>query len=321
MKQLHRRVWGVSTLTLVALAMLSGCGDGPAPAAAPAQKADVEFLADHAVWQQQRRDELQALDGWTSLVGLHWLELKAHYIGSGPGSGIRLEVGPPKLGMVRQQGDAVVFTPERGVPLTIDGKPVKGPVRMRSDTDGAPTIIRFDDGKGSLSVIHRGERFALRLKHADAITRSGFRGIETWPADPDWRIDATWRPNPPGKTLKIVDITGLEQQQSNPGAVEFQRDGKTFRIEALGEPDKSLFLVFADRTSGHGSYPAGRFIDTGPVQGDHVVVDFNRAYNPPCAFTPYATCPLPPPENRIDLPVTAGEKHYVGPSPLDKGAH
>ncbi|MEE7559947.1 DUF1684 domain-containing protein, partial [Xanthomonas sp. Kuri4-2] len=138
-----------------------------------------------------------------------------------------------------------------------------------------------------------------------------FAGLDVWPADPRWRIAARYVPNPPGKTLPIVDIVGITTEQPNAGAVEFERDGRRYRLEAIGEPGQPLFLVFADRTSGHGSYPAGRFIDVdAPDPSGHVLIDFNRAYNPPCAFTPFATCPLPPPENRLDLAVTAGEKTY-----------
>ncbi len=113
----------------------------------------------------------------------------------------------------------------------------------------------------------------------------------------------------------MVDITGLTTEQPNAGAIEFERDGRTWRLQALGEPGGALFVIFADRTSGHGSYAAGRYIDLDAPDGDsQVVIDFNRAYNPPCAFTPFATCPLPPPENRLDLPVEAGEKTYVKPA-------
>ena len=226
-------------------------------------------------------------------------------------SGIRLAVGPPKMGMVSSERDAVWFVPERGAALTVGGKPLTGKIRFQSDVDPQPTLIGFDDGKGVLSLIHRGDRYALRVKHADAPSRTGFAGLEYWPIDPSWRIQARYVPNNVGKTIPIVDIVGISSEQPNAGAIEFERDGKTYRLEAIGEPGRPMFVVFADRTSGHGSYSAGRFLDLeAPDASGHVVVDFNRAINPPCAFTPFATCPLPPPENRIDLAVSAGEKAY-----------
>ncbi|MCC4587190.1 DUF1684 domain-containing protein [Xanthomonas sp. NCPPB 1067] len=298
---------------LLVTAALIGCGrETPSPAA-PAEL-DKTFLADNAAWREERLRELRAPDGWTSLVGLHWLTLKAHYIGSSADSGIRLAVGPPKMGMVATEGRTVWFVPERGAALTVDGKPLSGRIRFQSDRDPQPTTIRFDDGKGVLSLIQRGDRYALRVRHADAPSRTNFAGLEYWPLDPSWRITARYVPNDVGKTIPIVDIVGITSTQANAGAIEFERDGKTYRLETIGEPGRPGFVVFADRTSGHGSYPAGRFLDLDvPDASGHVVVDFNRAYNPPCAFTPFATCPLPPPENRIDLAVSAGEKAYKVP--------
>lgn len=308
MTVLHRgRGWLLGML--VAVGVL-GCGREAPPAPAPVAL-DKTFLADNAAWREARLTELRAPDGWTSLVGLHWLSLKAHYIGRSADSGIRLAVGPPKMGMVSSERDAVWFVPERGAALTVGGKPLTGKIRFQSDVDPQPTLIGFDDGKGVLSLIHRGDRYALRVKHADAQSRTGFAGLEYWPIDPSWRIQARYVPNNVGKTIPIVDIVGISSEQPNAGAIEFERDGKTYRLEAIGEPGRPMFVVFADRTSGHGSYSAGRFLDLeAPDASGHVVVDFNRAINPPCAFTPFATCPLPPPENRIDLAVSAGEKAY-----------
>lgn len=302
--------------SMLLMLMLAACSGGAEDSAKDKAGAipDPNFLADNAIWRNERKEDLLKPDGWTSLVGLHWLELKAHYVGSSAGSGIRLAVGPPKLGMVEQRDGRIYLTPESGVALTLDGEPLagKGRVELKTDHDQAPSLIGFDEGKGLLSVIKRGQRFGLRIKHADAPTRLQFAGLDYWPADPEWRIVGKFVPHPPGKTMPIVDIIGTSTDAPNPGAVEFVREGKTYRIEAMGEPGNELFLVFADRTSGHGSYPAGRFIDTpGPDAQGRVVLDFNRAYNPPCAFTTFATCPLPPAENRLDLTVTAGEKTYA----------
>ncbi|MFT3755880.1 MAG: DUF1684 domain-containing protein [Pseudoxanthomonas sp.] len=301
----------IHAVMLLALAVLAACKQVAQEDAATSAAMDANFLADEAIWREQRAQDLRKPDGWTSLVGLHWLELKAHYIGSGTDSGIRLAMGPAKMGMVQQLGGRVVFTPERDAALTIDGEPLKGRLELKSDRDSAPTAIGFDEGKGVMTLIKRGDRFALRVKHADAPTRLGFKGLDYWPADPSWRITGRYAAHPPGKTLPIMDITGLVTATPNPGAVEFTRNGETFRLEALADGD-GLFFVFVDRTSGHGSYPAGRFLDTAAADANgEVVLDFNHAYNPPCAFTTYATCPLPPPENRLEnLAIEAGEKTY-----------
>lgn len=306
------RRWG--GVALVAAMLLSGCGEKEEGHGQAAAKVDAGFVRDNQLWREQRLTELLAADGWTSLVGLHWLELKAHYIGSGSTSGIRLAVGPSRMGMVTRDGDALWFTPEPGVQLQVDGKPLTGRIRFHGDDEAEPTLIHFDEGKGTLGLIHRGSRYALRVKHADAPTRSGFGLLEYWPADPAWRITARFVPHEATKSLPIVDITGTTTAQANAGAVEFERDGRTWRLEALGEPGRPLQIIFADRSSGRGSYAAGRYIDLDvPGADSTVVIDFNRAYNPPCAFTPFATCPLPPPENRLDLLIEAGEKAYVKP--------
>ncbi|KAF1015793.1 MAG: hypothetical protein GAK31_01270 [Stenotrophomonas maltophilia] len=294
---------------LLGLAALAGCS--APPAAAPEAVADPGFEVAQQQWRVQRYEELTAADGWTALVGLHWLELPAHFIGSGAGSGIRLAVGPARLGMLRRDQGQWWFTLEAGVAVTVGDVPVKGRVRLQTDKDPQPTVLGFDGGKGQLSLIHRGNRDALRVKHADAAARRDFAGLEYWPGGPAWQVRARFIPHPAGTTLPIVDITGLSTAMPNAGAAEFEHDGRTLRLEAIGEPGRSLFLIFADRTSGHGSYPAGRYLDTdAPGADGFVAVDFNHAYNPPCAFTAFATCPLSPPENRLDLRVEAGEKTY-----------
>lgn len=304
-KQIHT-IGGIAVLC----ALLAGCGGDKAPKAADKPALDPAFLVTQNDWRAQRREDVLRPDGWTSLVGLYPLQLKAHYIGTSPGNGIRLAAGPEKLGMVADAQGHVRFTPEPGVALTFNGEPLKGAVDVADDRQPQPGVIEFDEGKGRLSVIERGGRHFLRLKHADAPSRVQFAGLQFWPADPGWKIEADFIPHPPGKTLPIVDIISVTTPSPNPGAVEFTRDGKRYRLEALGEVGGELFFVLADRTSGHGSYPAGRFLDApAPVNGK-VVLDFNQAYNPPCAFTPFATCPLPPPENRLDLAITAGEKTY-----------
>lgn len=292
----------------------AGAGPATAPAAAPV--VDAAFAQLQQAWRDKRHENLIKPDGWTSLIGLHWIEPGPHYFGSAGDNGIRLAMGPAHFGMIdlRKNG-SVRFVPERGAALTLDDAPLKGAVTLLSDADESetgPSRIGFDDGKGLATVIERGGRYALRVKHADAPTRTGFAGLEYWPADKSWKIEGKFVPHPAGQTIEIADIIGTLNKVPNPGAIEFQRDGRTYRIEALDEADEELFLVFADRTNGHGSYGAGRFLYAPkPDAQGRVVMDFNQSYNPPCAFTPFATCPLPPEKNRLDLAVLAGEKAYA----------
>jgi uncharacterized protein (DUF1684 family) len=302
-------------MAATALVVLAAChrGDDGAAARKAAEQASA-FAAHEKPWRDERKAELIAPEGWTSLIGLHWIDRGAHYAGSAPGNGLHLAKGPPQLGMFDLDAKGHVrFVPEKGVALTLDGQPLAGATMLKSDMDeGGPSKLGFDEGKGVATIIRRGDRIALRVKHADAESRTHFHGIEYWPGGTDWTVDARFVPHPKGKTLPIVNIVNMVEDVPNPGVVEFQREGKTHRLEVLDQGEPTLFLVYADRTSGHGSYPAGRYLDIArPGPDGRVVLDFNRGENPPCAFTPYATCPLPPPANRLDLAVVAGEKVYA----------
>lgn len=296
----------------LSLVLLAACGEKASTSGEALLSASEEqYLSEENLWRIQRQEKLTAPDGWTSLIGLHWLTLKSHYVGSGARSGIRIALGPDSLGMFQRDGQRVFFTPERGVPLTLDGEPLKGRVELKDDSKGAPSVVGFDEGKGKLTVIERGGNRGLRVKHADAPTRTQFQAIEYWPLNREWRVEAKFIPHPAGKTLPIATIIGTTENTPNPGVLEFQHEDKTYRIEALDQGEDTLSLIIADRTSGHETYGAGRYIDVPrPDAQGKVVIDFNRAYNPPCAFTPFATCPLPPNENRLDLAINAGEKRY-----------
>lgn len=281
----------------------------------PSESADAtnDLIGAVYAWRNRRVERLQQPDGWLSLVGLHWIDPGPHYVGSGADSGIRLNTGPAHLGLITLQDGRVMFQPDAASGATIDGKPVKGAVQLHADDEGEPTVLAFNDGSASLIVIGRDGRYALRVRDSLAKTRTGFTGIESFSVDPAWHIRARFEAHPPGETIDIASVINTIEAMPNPGAVVFEKDGKQHRIEAVDEGDGQLFLIFADRTSGHQTYGAGRFLYADPPATDgSVVLDFNRAYNPPCVFTPYATCPLPPPENRLDLAVTAGEKKYAG---------
>lgn len=298
---------------------LSGCqrSTEPSPMDAQMSASAAAFNMSQQEWRDQREAALLQPEGWTSLIGLHWIDRGAHHLGSAADNGVRLTMGPQHLGMLDVGKDGLRFVPDPRAAVTLDGVRVNEAVVLVGDDDAAgPSRLGFDHGKGMATVIRRGERYALRVKHADAPTRTGFRGIEHWPAESQWQLQGRFIAHPPGRTIEIANIIGTIDAMPNPGVVEFERDGATYRIEALDEGEETLFLVFADRTNGQGSYGAGRFLDIErPDAQARVTLDFNRARNPPCAFTPFATCPLPPPENRLDLAITAGEKAYAHPSP------
>ncbi len=273
----------------------------------------IAFKQREQQWREQRRADLLAEEGWASLVGLHWITPGPSFMGSDTDNGLQLSVGPEHLGMLDLRPDGRLrFVPERGVRVSVDGAPVRGEAWLRTDADeGGPSRLEFDDGRGVATVIIRNGRHALRVRHHDAPARTGFAGLAYWPAEADWVVPARFEPHPEPRTLEVANIIGGFDATPNPGAVVFEREGQEYRLEALDGGDGKLFLVFADATNGHGSYGAGRFLYAPPPNAEgRVELNFNRAYNPPCAFTPYATCPLPPDENRLTLAVTAGEKAY-----------
>jgi uncharacterized protein (DUF1684 family) len=283
--------------------------------AAPAAAADAALVKEIEDYRKRRVENLLKPDGWAALIGLHWLEPGTHTIGSAPDSGIRLAMGPARIGIIEEKDGRALFTAEPGVPLLIDGAAPAGPVELKRYGKGTPaTTVTFDGGKGAVTLIVSGKRRALRVRHADAPSRLNFAGLDYWPIDAGWRIRAKFLPHPPGRVVPVLDVLGGLNDQANPGVVEFERDGKTFRLEVIGDSGRGLSLMFADRTNGKGSYPSGRFLFTGPPDANgEVIIDFNRAYTPPCAFSEYGTCLLPPPENRLDLAITAGEKTYGKP--------
>lgn len=305
----------IATALLVAVAGLGACGkteSGPAPDAA-ADAARQAYRKEILDWRADRIARLQKPDGWLSLVGMHWLDEGTTRVGSGPDNGTRLDVGPPRIGMVTVTRDGkLLFRAEPGAGITIDGQPApdgEAPLVSDADPNASPTVVGFNKGDASFIVIKRGDRYALRVRDALAPTRTQFTGIDYFDINPDFRIVAKFTPHPPGQTIDIVNVLGLVDKMVNPGTVTFEKDGKTFTMEAVDEGDHRLFFVFADRTSGHETYAASRFFYAAyPGPDGTTVLDFNKAYNPPCAFTAFSTCPLPPAQNRLDLRVEAGEK-------------
>ncbi len=278
-----------------------------AAAAPPPQSHEDEVLA----WRQGRLERLQAPDGWLSLAGLHWLEPGPNTYGSAQDNDIVLPSGPPRAGTLVVGDDGVRLEPAAGVEHLVGGEPA-GARPLASDREGQPTIVTV--GALSFQVIDREGHLLLRVKDPESPARRDFGGLEYYPIDPAWRLPARFEVHDPPKELPLADVTGLVQRTPSWGAVVFEIDGETYRLDAAAEPgDEELFLIFGDRTNGRETYGAGRYLYVpAPDEAGRIDLDFNRAYNPPCAFTAYATCPLPPPQNRLPLRIEAGEKKYSG---------
>ena len=276
-------------------------------AAAPADISQGDFKEQHREWQQERSTRLRAPDGWLTLVNLAWLEEGENKAGSAKGSTIELPKGAPKLlGTFVREGNTVRFTPAKGVEVTVDGKRFEGGA-VQTDADGAPDVLQHKTL--SLIVIQRGERLGVRVRDTVAPTRTRFSGIPFFDPSLAWRKVATWEPAKEGETLQIPNVLGDASAAPLAGTAVFTHEGRTYRLQATEEGDR-LFFVFGDLTNRDTTYGAGRFLYTALPEDGRLVLDFNRAYNPPCAFTAYATCPLPPKQNKLGLRIEAGEKRY-----------
>lgn len=277
-------------------------------------KAPADYAKEIETWRAQRVERLTSPNGWLSLIGLHWLKEGKNTVGSGKGNDVVLATGPTRIGTVTVKGGKATIELDAKSGATIDGKKEKS-AELLDDSHEKPTTIAF--GTANFYLIDRGGKKGLRVKDSEAETRKHFLGIDDYPVDASWRIEAKWEAYQPAHTLEIPTVLGTVDKLPVPGKAVFERDGKKYELlPVLEEPDaKELFFIFADRTSGKDTYGAGRFFYAQMPKDGKVVIDFNKAYNPPCAFTGYATCPLAPPENRLDLRVTAGEKKYAG------GAH
>lgn len=266
-------------------------------------------------WRKERLDGLKSDEGWLTLVGLHWLKPGDNRFGSDPGNAVVLPQGkaPAFAGVLTREGEKVTVRVEPGVALTADGKEVAPGTNVEVNAGGKPAMLRL--GTLTFFVIQRGDRVGVRVKDKESPLLASFHGVDNYPIRPEWRIVARFEPAK-DKKIPIANIIGQVEDNPSPGAVVFDWRGKTYRIDALeGSPEGSLFLVFGDLTNGKETYGAGRFLDTDPPKDGKVVVDFNTAYNPPCAFTAFATCPLPPPQNKLPIRVEAGEKNFAGGNP------
>ncbi len=259
-------------------------------------------------YRREREARLLRDDGWLTVAGLFWLKEGENGAGSGAGNVIRLprESAPERVGSFLFRGRKTVFFAERGAGVTVNGAPVTT-IEMHPDKDGPPTVIAFGDF--SMHVIQRGERFGIRLRDTNSKFRREFRGLEWFPISETYRVRARFVTHPAPRTIAVPNVLGDVERRPSPGYALFTLDGKEYRLEPVTEENR-LFFIFKDLTSGKETYPAGRFLYADMPKDGNVEVDFNKAYNPPCAFTPYATCPLPPKQNRLAVRIPAGEKRY-----------
>jgi len=262
-------------------------------------------------YRASREAELKADDGWLTVAGLFWLKPGANVAGSAAGSDIRLpKKAPARVGVFELKDGGVMFTADPNTRVTSMGKPLAAGAVTAPTRDGSALAI----GDLRIFVIRREDRFGIRLRDLNSTMRRAYKGLRYYPLRRAYRIRAKFLPYEKPRTIAIPNVVGQAPEMESPGYVTFTLNGKAFRLEPVYETDerKDLFFIFKDTTSRDATYPAGRFLHTDLPKDGTVILDFNKAYNPPCAFTDFATCPLPPKQNQLPVRIEAGELAYHG---------
>ncbi|HEV1994763.1 MAG TPA: DUF1684 domain-containing protein [Candidatus Acidoferrum sp.] len=280
---------------------------------------DATWQKNNAAWREEHVADLLKPDGWLSLVGLEWLQPGDTSVGSAADNKIHLAVGPEHLAILHLEDETVTLNPPaRGFPsdFLVAGAPAKSQT-LRAEANNDKVSLHLTIGTLNMYVIRREARFALRIKDSRSPAIVGFHGLKWYAPDPAYRVTAKWIPYSPFKTITLATLVGTSYDQPVPGAAEFTLAGKIFRIEPVLEDPAvaKLFFILRDTTSISATYGACRFLYTGfPTNGldkpGELVLDFNHLENPPCAYTPYSTCPLPPLGNRLPIPLPVGEQRY-----------
>ena len=271
-------------------------------------KGTPEYISEIQQWHQKRIARLKEETGWLNLVGLFWLKEGENNFGSAKDNDIVFPSGPEHIGSLSLNDSTVTINVLPDVSVLNNGKPVNKMI-LKDDHTGDPTILAL----GSLRwyIIKRTKGYAVRLRDLNAKLLKTFKDIERFPVNVDWRIEAKFVKYDPPKKITIPDIIGTAEVENSPGAVVFTKDNQTYRMDALDAGGNRIWFIFADETSGIETYGAGRFLYTDkPDSNGIVILDFNEAYDPPCVFTRFATCPLPPKDNYLKLRITAGEKMW-----------
>jgi uncharacterized protein (DUF1684 family) len=266
---------------------------------------DSAYTQSFEKWKAEMIDDLK--QRWLPLAGLFWLKPGANSFGTADDNAVVLPSGPARGGSFLLNGESVAVQVQPGTPAKIDNK-VVGEAALQSDITGKPTVIEL--GSLRMFVITRGTRIGIRVRDLNSYRVRDYKGPIFFPLDMDYRVTATFVASDGKKVIDIPNVLGDVTPTPSPGEVHFKLNGQELTLTALsGDPEQGLSFVISDLTSKTDTYPGGRFLDTDPVVDGKVVLDFNRAYNPPCAVTPYATCPLAPKENRLPIAIAAGEKY------------
>jgi len=265
----------------------------------------------NAEWRTKRLASLTSETGWLTPVALYWLKDGENSFGRASNQAFSLDDAAlaPDTGAFILSGGHVRYVAHASRAMTYLGKPVTS-LELLSDANDKPTELVA--GSLHFMLIERVGHLGIRVRDSVSPNRLQFKGLQYFPFQADWHIEARFEPYVPARHIPITNILGMTQDMTSPGAIVFERDGQTWRLDTILEApgDRELFVMFSDATSGKQTYGAGRFLYVGLPNADRIDVDFNEAFNPPCAFTNFATCPLPPQQNQLALAIEAGELKY-----------
>jgi uncharacterized protein (DUF1684 family) len=273
------------------------------------QKGDQKYIKEIEEWHAKRVGNLKKENGWLNLVGLFWLKEGTNSFGSSNENDIVFPESkcPPVIGKFILNDSIVTVEINEGVEVNNAGKKVTEMILL-NDLQGVPTILEHKSLRWF--VIKRGEKYGIRLRDLESDLVKSFNGIERFPVNSDWKLEAEFDSYNPPKVISVPNILGTIDEEKSPGALVFEKDGSKYKLDVLDGND-SYFVIFADITSGKETYGGGRFIYVPkPDSTGKIFIDFNKAYNPPCVFTKYATCPLPPKQNHLKIRILAGEMNY-----------
>jgi uncharacterized protein len=270
--------------------------------------AQTDYGKEIEKWRQERETNLTKETGWLTVAGLFWLKDGTNTVGAGEKFDVRLtdNFKQGRFGEIEFKEDKAALKVGNGVEAQADGKTVSGPVELVSDEKGKPTEIRT--GTQTFFLIKREERFGIRLKDSNSEARRNFKGLHWFPVDESYKVKARLEESP--GEVKVPNVLGGFFKMKSPGMLKFTLKGKECSLRPVTEDDGTFFLIFVDGSNKNETYKAGRFLYAEKAVNGETTLDFNKAENPPCAFTAYATCPLPPPGNSLEVNVDAGEKRY-----------
>jgi uncharacterized protein (DUF1684 family) len=270
--------------------------------------AQTAYVQEIEKWRAEHEAELKNDNGWLTVAGLFWLKEGTNTIGAGAGFDIELTENfkQGKFGEIEFKNGAARLKIENGIEALSDGKDISE-IALVSDENGKPTVI--ETGSQTFYLIKREDRFGIRLKDKNSRERQAFKGLHWFPVDKNYKVTAEFESFSEPKEILVPNVLGGNFKMKSPGILKFKIKGKKYSLQPVEEGDQ-LFIIFRDASAKTETYGAGRFLYAAKPVNGKVVLDFNKAENPPCAFTSFATCPLPPPQNRLEADIKAGEKRY-----------